>query len=138
MRESGAGGEVQQCAVRLATMVLAPRTLAGEGGEVWAGNMMVMADLAAPQAREIRLGPICRCAVVRNELSAVVDPVRIVGAMQDIPSRRFVPLKNRARSDTSADCRDRRTLALNHDRHGPTITLADDDDDLALAGALLS
>jgi hypothetical protein len=44
MRERCAGGEVQQCSVRLAAMVLAPRTLAGEGGEVRASYVMVMTD----------------------------------------------------------------------------------------------
>jgi len=58
MCEGRAGGEVQQCGVRLAAMVFAPRALAGKGGEVWAGYVMVMADLAAPQPRELRLRPI--------------------------------------------------------------------------------
>ena len=93
MCERGADGEVQQRAVRLAAIVFAPRALAGEGGEVRAGDMMMVADLAAPQPREIRLGPIRRGSIVRNELGAVIDPVSIVTAVQDIPRRQFVAIR---------------------------------------------
>lgn len=58
MRERGAGGEIDERSVRLAAMVLARRALASEDGEVWSGYVMVMADLAAPQPREVRFGPI--------------------------------------------------------------------------------
>jgi hypothetical protein len=45
-------------------MFLAPRAFASECREVGASYVMVMADLAAPEPREIGLGPICRCAIV--------------------------------------------------------------------------
>jgi hypothetical protein len=34
-------------------MVLAPSALTGEGAQIWPGDMMMVADLAAPQPREI-------------------------------------------------------------------------------------
>jgi hypothetical protein len=73
MRKSGTGGEVQQCAVWLAAMVLTPRAFPREGGEVGTRYVMVMADLAAPKPREIRFGPIRRGSIVRHKLGAVVD-----------------------------------------------------------------
>jgi|SRR5271165_1810836 len=137
MRKSGASGEVQQCAVRLPAMVLTPRAFPREGGKVRTGYVMVMADLTAPKPREIRLGPIRRGSIVRYELGAVVDPVRVIGAVQDIPRRRFVAVEDGSGRNQSADRRDGRALALDDDGHGAAITLADDDDDLALAGSLL-
>jgi hypothetical protein len=115
----------------------APRALAGEGDEVRAGNMMVMADFAAPQPREVRLGPICRCAIV---LHGSYDTHRVnhsVEFVSDVPSGRFVGMENGPGRDPSADCWDCRTLAFNHDRDSAAIALADDDNDLALAGSLL-
>ncbi len=58
MRQGRAGGEVNQCAVRLAPMVFAPRAFPREGGEVRSSYVMVMAELAAPQSREVGLGPV--------------------------------------------------------------------------------
>ena len=46
MRERSASGEVDEGAVRLAAVVFAPRALAGEGGEVGTGYVMVMAGRA--------------------------------------------------------------------------------------------
>jgi hypothetical protein len=99
---------------------------------------MVMADLAAPQTRKIGLGPIRRGSIVRHELDAVVDAVRVIRAVQNIPSSRFVGMKDCSRRHQRADRRDCRAFPVNHGRNGSTVALADDDHDLPLAGALLS
>ncbi len=62
MRERGAGGEVQQCAVRLATMVLTPRAFPREGGEVKAGYVIVMSLVCRSVTDEIQLS---RCVNAR-------------------------------------------------------------------------
>ena len=65
-------------------MILTPRHFSGIGGEISAADMVMGPDFGAAQAGEETLGLI-RASVVLGIGLFVVDPLREVAVMQNIP-----------------------------------------------------
>jgi len=72
---------VNLAAIRIAAMILAPGGFLREPREVRAGNVVVMADFAAPHPAEKALRPI-RARAVQAVSLGMVDPVHRVASVK--------------------------------------------------------
>ncbi len=105
--------------------------------EIGAGNVMMVPQLAAAQAGEVRLCPVGAGAVDAVAV-LVVDPLHGEPGVQRVPGRAFVGVHHGAVGDPLADGRHGGPLAAKHLRQRATIALAHHHHDPAFARPVLS
>ena len=113
-------------------MILAPSHFSRVSFQIRAGDMVVSANFRATQARKEALG-LVRASLAVAVALLMVDALREVEHFEPIPTRRFVGVDRGVRVDTAFDCGDGLGFAVEHEGQRPTIALAHDDDDAALA-----
>ena len=92
----------------------------------------MVADLGAADAAEKFLRPI-RAGAVERIGFLVVDALHFEAAIQAVPRASFVSVDGSPLGDASANERDRLRFTLEDGRDRVAVTLANDDDDFALA-----
>src|SRR5580658_8126269 len=98
--------------------------------------MMMMADLGAAEAAEKLFGPIGARLAVRIDFG-VIDPLHFKAGVQIIPSARLVGVDDGSGRHAAADEIERAGFALEDGRKRVSATLANDDNNLALAALVL-
>src|SRR5689334_5887698 len=119
-------------------MIFAPGQLPRIPQKISPGDVMIVADLAAPRPGEEGLRAV-GAGVVVGVLDGVVDPPGVEAGMQRVPGRGFVGVDRRGAIHARLDEVERRVLAGEHRRQRAAQAgsgqrpLPDHDDHLALA-----
>src|SRR5689334_22750159 len=108
----------------------------GRSGKDTPGDMMMMAEFAPAQAREIGFRAIGAGAGDTVAL-LVVDPPHGELGVQRVPGRALVGMNHGPRRDPSTDGRYSRLFSREHLRQGGAFTLAHHHNDLAFARLVL-
>jgi len=119
-----------------ATVILSPSCFLSIAEEVRPGDVVVMPQLAAPQARVEGLRPV-GAGAVEAVANLMVDPLHREPGVQLVPGRALVGVEHGALGDPLADHRHGGRLGRDHLHQGPTVALAHYDDDLALVRLVL-
>src|SRR5260370_2740605 len=114
MAKSSGDHEFEVDAIRNATVVFPPRHLVRVLIEVFAADPMMDAILSAAQAAEIALRLIAADSIVSHVFLTMVDPPRVIGRVEPLPSARFVGLDDGAGLDVSAYQLPHRALSRDH------------------------
>ena len=120
--------------VRVAPMILAPRSFLRETYQVGAGEMMMVADLSATHAAEKALRVVAVEAVAEAICLLMVDPVHREAAVQSVPRAAFVGINLGATGDPGADEVQGSDFGGEYAGKRLAVALANHDHDLALAG----
>ena len=127
--ESGSGG--------VAAHVFAPRHFVRILAEMRPGDMVMLANLRAPQPRDIAFR-LVRAGAVLAVGFAMIDPLHFKARMEIVPSSRLVAVDGAASGDATANDRDGLGLMFHHCRHGRAAPLAHHHDATALAALVLA
>src|SRR5580704_17259926 len=100
--------------------------------------MMVVPDFGAAHAAEKALGIVrMRLSLIAHAVSLLmVDAMQSVASVKRIPASRLIGIERRFRRNPLANEGQRVGLVAEHARQRLAAALADDDDDLAFAGAV--
>src|SRR3984885_5585555 len=128
---------VDLLAVADAAAVLTPRHFLGVAEKIPPGDMVMVPEFAAPQAREIGFGGIGAGAVEAVGF-LMVDPLHRKAGVQLVPGGALVGMQRGALGDALADRRHGRGLGGRHLNQGAPRAFAHHNDDLALARAVLA
>src|SRR5207302_766801 len=122
--------------VALLAVILPPRRLLGESDQIGAGNVMVMADLAAahPAKEALRVVRVRLRLVLQAVGFLMIDPVQGEPGVKLVPPGALIGVQRRLRRDLRADEVERIGFGPEHAGERSAAALADDDDDLASAG----
>ncbi len=122
--EVGSGG--------FAAHVFAPCHFAGILAEMRPCNMVMLANLCAPEPRDVAFCLVCAGAI-RTIRLAMIDPLHFEARMKIIPSPCLVGVDDAPSGDAPANDGDRLSLMLHDCRHGLATPLAHHHDAAALA-----
>jgi hypothetical protein len=116
--------------------ILAPGRFLGVASEIRPSDVMVMAEIAAAQARKVGFGAIGAGAI--NAVAVlVVHPPHREPSVQRFPGRALIGMNDSTFGDAIADPCHGVSLGRKYLRKSVTAPLAHRHDDLALAGLVL-
>ena len=116
--------------------VLPPGCLLSVAREIWPGDMMMMAEFAPAQAREVGFGAIGAGASDAVAL-LVVDPPHGELGVQRVPGRALVGMNQGSLRDPLTNGRHSSLFSREHLRQRAAFTLAHHHNDLAFTGLVL-
>jgi hypothetical protein len=127
--ELGSGG--------FAAYIFTPRHFASILAEMRPGNVMMFANLRAPQPGDITFGLVRACAALAVSFT-MIDPLHFKAGMKMIPSACLVGVDDASSGDAPANDRDCLSLLFHDCRHGRATPLAHHHDATALAVLVLA
>jgi hypothetical protein len=114
-------------------MILTPRSFLRQAYQIWASEMVMVADFSAAHATEKALRVVAVDAIAEAIGFLMIDAVHREAAMQLVPCSGFIRLDLRALGDPGADEIECRDLGSEHAGERLAVALADHDHDQALA-----
>jgi hypothetical protein len=129
-RQTTGGAELG--AVRISTRILTPGHFAGILVQVWAGDMMMLAEFGAAETGKVAFRMI-GAGAIHAVGAPVIDPPHFVPSMQIVPGARLVGMYRAPPGDAPAGDRHGINLPRRDDRHRLATALAHHHDTAALS-----
>jgi hypothetical protein len=120
-----------------AAHVLAPRHFAGILAKMGPGDVLMLADLRAPEPGDIAFG-LVRAGAIRAIRLAMIDPLHLEARMKIVPSPCLVGVDDASSGNASANDRNGLGLMFHDCRHGRTAPLTHHHDAAAFAVLVLA
>src|SRR5208283_2872369 len=120
-----------------AAHVFAPRHFAGILAEIRPGDVVVLADLGAPQPGDIAFR-LVRAGAILGVSFAMIDPLHVKARMKFVPRSGLVGVDSAASGDATANDRNGLGLMFHHCRQGRAASLAHHHNTTALAALVLA
>jgi hypothetical protein len=115
-----------------AAHVFAPSHFTSILAEMRTGNVMMLANLRAPEPRDIAFG-LVRAGAIRAIRLTMIDSLHLEARVEVIPGSCFVGMDSAPSGNAPANDRDCLGLVFHDGRHGRAAPLADHHDATALA-----